>query len=505
MHLSDTLVLGPLPLGRHAVRIPLGAALAGVLGLLLAGAAALLTLGPLPAPITTLAGHLPVTLPGRAPATAPAAPAVPVPVASVPAGATILLDGQVLGTTPATIAVPLGHLLVLRRAGAPDVTLLEAHTDVAIPVWPAPTVLPVRAPVPGGAVTDLQLLADGRLALAIASAATPTERQAWLLDPARAHLERVGPATRDDVPPAGVVVAPDGQRRVALVRGAAATPTTPATADVLLLDGPEGRRPLLPEDVLARDERVRDLSWAPDSQSALLVSQRPVGGTTRVRLRHLTLAGPPRDLVDLPVAPLEGSWVWAPDGHAVAFLVRTTPPVLATLDLADGALRSVADLPAGLLPSAGTLAPASWSADGTLLFVAPRPEDDPPPVTAPTPAAGSPRPLPRARLQLLAAGRSDPRPLGDAPILATAPTQGSDGTLLALGRAPDGGLLLRTLDLRGHLLAEQPLGVSAPGPVAVRWDLAHAQLVVLQAAVAGGIHARVLRFDGAPGPQEVRP
>src|SRR5438128_2326127 len=146
MHLSDTLVLGPLALGRHSVRIPLGAALAGLLGLLVAGVAALLTLGPLPAPIATLAGHLPVTLPGRTPATAPA-PAVPIPVASLPAGAIILLDGQVLGTTPATVAVPPRHRLALRRTGAPEVTLLEPHMDAATPVWPARTNLPTRAPV----------------------------------------------------------------------------------------------------------------------------------------------------------------------------------------------------------------------------------------------------------------------------------------------------------------------------------------------------------------------
>src|SRR5207302_7532657 len=143
------------------------------------------------------------------------------------------------------------------------------------------------------------------------------------------------------------------------------------------------------------------------------------------------------------------------------------------------------------------LAPATWTADGTLLFAAPRPEDTPPPVTAPTPAAGSAPPLPRARLQLLAAGRSDPHLLGDAPILAAAPALGPDGTLLALGRGSDGGLLLRTLDLSGHLLAEQSLGITAPGPVAVRWDLAHAQLALLQAAVAGGIDARALRFDAS--------
>jgi hypothetical protein len=250
---------------------------------------------------------------------------------------------------------------------------------------------------------------------------------------------------------------------------------------------------------------VRDLTWAPDSHSALLVTQRPVAGSTRFRVRQLVPGDPPRDLVDLPSAPLEGSWVWAPDGHAVAFVVHTTPPVLASLDLADGALRSVADVPAILLPGAGALAPATWTLDGTLLFAAPDAEDEPPLTPTPILSAGASRPAPRPRLHALAAGRTDAVLLANAPILLAAPALGPDGTLLALGRTPDGGLIMRTLDLTGHLFAEQPLGVSTSGPLAVRWDLAHAQLALLQAAPAGGIDARVLRLGDARDAQEVRP
>ncbi len=93
------------------------------------------------------------------------------------------------------------HSLLLQRIGAPVVTVLDVRADLAIPVWAAPTVLAVRAPVPGGVITDLQVLADGRVDLAVASLAAPAERQAWLLDPTLAHLERVGPATRDDLLP----------------------------------------------------------------------------------------------------------------------------------------------------------------------------------------------------------------------------------------------------------------------------------------------------------------
>jgi hypothetical protein len=62
--------------------------------------------------------------------------------------------------------------------------------------------------------------------------------------------------------------------------------------------------------------------------------------------------------------------------------------------------------------------------------------------------------------------------------------------------AADGTLQLETLDLHGHAVATQALGVRATGALSVRWDLAHAQLVLMQAAAAGGIDARVLRLDG---------
>jgi hypothetical protein len=38
---------------------------------------------------------------------------------------------------------------------------------------------------------------------------------------------------------------------------------------------------------------------------------------------------------------------------------------------------------------------------------------------------------------------------------------------------------MRTLDADGRLLAEQALDVRATGPLAVRWDVAHAQVVLL--------------------------
>jgi hypothetical protein len=66
--------------------------------------------------------------------------------------------------------------------------------------------------------------------------------------------------------------------------------------------------------------------------------------------------------------------------------------------------------------------------------------------------------------------------------------------LLVLARSADAMLLIRTLDATGQPVAEQSLEVRAVGPLSVRWDLPHAQLVLLQDAGQGGIDARVLRL-----------
>src|SRR5262249_12837384 len=93
----------------------------------------------------------------------------------------------------------------------------------------------------------------------------------------------------------------------------------------------------------------------------------------------------------------------------------------------------------------GVVAPAAWTADGTLLFAAPGPEDRLPAAsTSSPPTAGGGRQPVRSRLQMLGPGRIDSRPLGDARVLAVAPALGPGGTLLVLDRAQDDRLLERT-------------------------------------------------------------
>jgi hypothetical protein len=208
------------------------------------------------------------------------------------------------------------------------------------------------------------------------------------------------------------------------------------------------------------------------------------------------------DLVDLPLEPVEASWVWAADGRHVAFLVRTTGPTLATLDLETGALRSVVDLPSDAVPTIGGLAPVTWTADGALLLAGPVADDglSPTPATRPTRspfAAGAQRKPPTPfGLYALPANRATPHRLGAALTLAAGPAVLSDGSLVELARDDHGGtLVLRTLDGGGTVLTEQPLGLRASARFSVRWDLAHGRAIMLLPAETGGIDVRILAFD----------
>jgi hypothetical protein len=114
------------------------------------------------------------------------------------------------------------------------------------------------------------------------------------------------------------------------------------------------------------------------------------------------------------------------------------------------------------------------------------------------------QPLPSANLLRVAPGRGEASPLATAQLLLAAPALAANGTIVGLDRDASGALLLRTLDRAGRLLVEQSLGVQTTGPVSVRWDLAHGQVLLLEPAAAGGIELRVLRFQ-KPTPPEVAP
>jgi hypothetical protein len=487
MHLSDTLVFGPLgPLLPQPVRVRLVALLVGLVGglAILTLAGIVLVLGPaaLPASARSL-------LPGWASPAEHNATTQQILVSSNPAGAVVLIGGRELGRTPATVSTFPGLILTLRRAGFLDAFVASGAPSADVTLWRAePEVRLVRPPLPGASITSADFLPDGRVALAIQVPPTG-ERQAWAYDPKAARTDRLGRADAPGALPNAVAVAPDGVHAAAILH---LDGLDGAAADQLSLEGPEGVRAALQFGPLDRGERLLDVSWAPTGEAVLLLSKRPVAGGTRFRLRFVTTTGEAHDLADLPAGPLAGSWIWAPDGHAVAFLVRSQTTALVTLDLTSGELRYLDDLRGDALPSTGAVAPATWQPSGWLLYAAP----------ASTNGTGSGNTGPV--LFSVAPGRTDAHRVGDiAPVFA--PAVRDDGLLLTLARAENDVLVLRPVDASGHVLAEQRLGVSVSGAYSARWDLAHNQLLIVRAGAGNGVEVMLMRFAAEDRPPASAP
>jgi len=259
-----------------------------------------------------------------------------------------------------------GDLLVLRRQGFLDAFVRVSGPNLDVPLWRSqPKVRLVRPPVPGAAIRSADFLPDGRVALAIEVPPTG-EKQPWAYDPTSARLERLGNAAAPGALPSAVAIAPDGIHTAALLH---LDGLDGAAADQLTLDGPDA--PRQPASSVVVGERLLDVSWSPNVSGVLLLSQRPVTGGKHFLVRWVGIDGVIRDLADLPGEPLAGSWVWAPDGHAVAFLVHATTTALVALDIESGNLRYLDDLRADGLPSSGAVAPVTWVPSGGLLYAAP--------------------------------------------------------------------------------------------------------------------------------------
>jgi PEGA domain len=484
MHPADVLVIGPLePLLSHPlrVRLPVAAACAVALGCagLMAALLVALETGLLPVSVpAALAGILPASRPVHEPAAI-----VPVRVTSSPTGARILLGDRELGTTPAAVNVGQGGLLVLRREGFLDAFVRPSGPSLEVLLWRSqPEVRLVRPPVPGAAIRSADFLPNGRVALAIEIPPTG-ERQPWAYDPVGGRLDRLGRAAAPGALPSAVAIAPDGIHMAALLHldGLDGGP-----ADQLAFDGPDGpRQPLSPTGV---GERLLDISWSPKGDGVLLLSQRRAAGGTHFLIRWVGIDGDTRDLAGEPVP---GSWAWAPDGHASAFLVHASTTALVTLDVASGELRYLDDLRPDGLPGSGALAPATWEPSGGLLYA------------APAGGRGFPNSSTTSAPVLfeVAPGRVDAHRVGDVePVWA--PIMRPDGVLLTLARDQNDVLVLRPVSPSGHAVAEQRLDVQVSGAYAARWDLGHQQLLIVRGAAGGLVEVLLLRFgaeDPSPG------
>ena len=480
MHGTDVLVIGPLePLLPRPLRVRLGAAVASVAALVCAALIAALV-------ISLKIGLLPVSVPdalaGMFPGWTPvhdATPAPPVQLNSSPPGAGILLGNHELGATPLAVSVSPGDLVVLRRQGFLDAFVRVSGPKIEVPLWRSePDVRLVRPPVPGAAIRSADFLPDGRVALAIEVPPTG-ERQPWAYDPTSARLDRLGNAAAPQALPSAVAIAPDGVHTAAILH---LDGLDGAAADQLTLDGPDG--PRQPVSSVAVGERLLDVSWSPTVGGVLLLSQRQVTGGKHFLVRWVSVnGGVTRDLADLPGEPLAGSWVWAPDGHEVAFLVRISTTALVALNIDSGELRYLDDLRADGLPTSGAVAPATWVPSGGLLYAAPTTG------TGFPGSSGTSAPV----LFEVAPGRIDSHRVGDVePVWA--PIVRADGVLLTLARGENDVLVLRPVDPSGHALAEQRLGVQVSGAFAARWDLSHQQLLIVRGAAGGGVEVLLLRF-----------
>jgi hypothetical protein len=406
---------------------------------------------------------------------------VPVFIVTRPVGAAIVLDDRELGRTPLVVNIRRDRLVRLQLDGFLDGFVRASATTVDVPLWQAqPDVRIVRPPVPGAGIRSAGFLPDGRVSLDI-EVPPSGERQAWAYDTTAARMDRLGQAEATGAAfPSAVATAPDGLHTASILH---LDGLDGAAADQLALEGPEGPSQPLPSALLG--ERLIDLSWSPTTSGLLLVSQRPVARGTSFHVRFVGSGGPVRDLVDLPRAPVSGSWVWAPDGGAVAFLVQSTM-ALATLDMSSGELRYVDDLQPDAFPSNGAVAPATWTPTGELLYAAP----------ARTLRFSVGSSTSAAVLFGVAPGRLDAHRLGDVePVWA--PIVRDDGIILTLARADNDELVLRPVDPAGHALAEQRLGVHVSGAFAARWDLRDRQILIMRGASGGGIDVLLLRFGAA--------
>ena len=321
MHRTDVVLIGPLePLLRRPLRVPLPLAIAITVMLLCAGlvVTAILTLRP------ALDDALPFRVSGRDSSQAKAS----VLVVSRPAGATVVLDHRALGQTQATVSVASQDLLVLHRDGFLDAFVPVSGPSLEVPLWRAqPEVRRLRPPIPGVAITSADFLPGRTRALTVGQPPSG-ERQVFVYDPTAARMSRLGGVEAPGRAPSGVAVAPDATRTATIVH---LDGLDGAAADQLRLDGPEGSRQ--PLSAVSVGERLLDASWSPQSDGVLVLSRHQVPGGARYNLRFVATDGLARDFADLPGEPLNGSWVWAPDGSSVAFLVHTSTTSLVALDL----------------------------------------------------------------------------------------------------------------------------------------------------------------------------
>lgn len=411
---------------------------------------------------------------------AEAAATATVHVESSPAGATVQVDGRDRGQTPFALRVPPGeHHVALRAAGFTPldttVRINEGQTlDLQRELWlSSPTVDLLRSPLPGAPIAGLDFLQDGRLEYTVQLPGG--QQQLWVSDAAASQSRPLAPVAAERLVASG-----DGAHIAYLARAKtdAAAINRLNEAWTTTGDGNQPRRVLaLPDG--DPSQRLSDLSWLPDGQRLLVVVRQslPAGASETQLLLLNTDDQSTHSLLTLPAEAVPGSYVWRPDGGAVAFLARAGGLVsLVSLSVPGGQIRYLADVEqtdGAPLP----FAPVAWRPDGGLAYSAP-PQQQPGqqvwlPMSRPDPLLFQLRP-------------SDPSASALAGTKAVSPAWRADGSLVAFTRPKrDGSLALAALTSSGSSDSLTPIGIK-PSSFVARWDVAHAQAVIAAHDQANG-------------------
>ncbi|MCC6177458.1 MAG: PEGA domain-containing protein [Chloroflexi bacterium] len=399
-------------------------------------------------------------------------------VTSDPSGASVDIGDRKLGRTPAALRLGAAdHRVTLHRDGYEDairsVSLTfggesELHADL----WRwTPEVQQLRPTFPGATIAGADFLADGRIALAIALP-PDDERQTWLLDE-DGGMRRLGPTEARGA----LAVTPDGRRIAYVARGQGDDANTSGVQPDEVWVAPSERERGTRSYVLTtemRDERLVDLSWAPDGQHLFLVTRyQLVGGGYRTRLLWLDTAhGAVDKIANIPSEVVPGSYSWSPTGEHVSFLAQSGQTTSLCLVRTDGSeLRYLTDL---YQDDSNPLAfpPVAWSSDGSRMLYA-----------APTQNQGANQSgwlwgvQSAPALFEVRVSRPQEQRVGTAE--GQSPSWREDGSIVMLARPKLGGpLALRSVEADGSIRDLGDLPFKAGPTYAARWDVAHAQAIV---------------------------
>lgn len=406
---------------------------------------------------------------------APSGPMGTLVVSSTGPGAQVEIDGAQSGETPVTVRIAPGEhqvsLVDTRYLPVSDDIRIQRDqtTTIHLDLWRrTPVVRELHPSFPGVTIASADFLRDGRIA--VVEDLPPSDvDEFWVID-ARGVMRPIGP--RETTGP--LALDPTDQQ-IAYLASSHPTALGAARFDevaVTVANGvPVNRRHRIQ---LASDEELSGLSWAPDADHLLVVAQT-VASSDAARSRFFSVdleRDTTRELVSIPSKIVPDSFDWSPDARRVAFLTRTGS--LTSLCVLDTAVTDGFTYLTDLGQNAGDplpFAPIAWSTDGQRLVYA----ASVPTSTNPTGWLFGAKPADALfRVSLT-------RPFGErlGPATGQAPVWWDDGTILALARDRSGSLRVDEVSADGTATDIGTIPVHVDSAFAVRWDVRHAQCLII--------------------------